>query len=72
MSPTAGAPAIVIADRGVSAEGRAWLDPLLVTAAVHGALLAQPASTGSLRRDAALIVSAGSFRNLHDLVVALG
>ncbi|GAC1700788.1 MAG: glutamate synthase-related protein [Candidatus Limnocylindrales bacterium] len=68
----AGAPVVVIGDRGVSAEGRAWLDPHLVTAAVHGALLAQPGSTGSLRRDAAVIVSAGSFRNLHDIVVALG
>jgi len=68
----AGTPLLVIADRGVAAEGRAWLDPLLVVAAVHGALLAQPASTGSLRRDAALVVSAGSLRNLHDIVVALG
>jgi len=68
----AGAPLVVIGDRGISAEGRAWLDPLLVTAAVHGALLAQPASTGSLRRDASLIVAAGSLRNLHDLVVAIG
>ena len=68
----AGSPVVVIDDRGVAAEGRAWLDPHLVTAAVHGALLAQPASSGSLRRDAALIVTAGSFRNLHDIVVALG
>ena len=68
----AGSPLVVIADRGLAAEGRAWLDPLLVVAAVHGALLAQPASTGSLRRDAALVLSAGSVRNLHDIVVALG
>jgi glutamate synthase (NADPH/NADH) large chain len=68
----AGTPVVVIADRGVATEGRAWLDPLLVVAVVHGALLAQPASTGSLRRDAALVVSAASIRNLHDIVVALG
>ncbi|HUQ16379.1 MAG TPA: glutamate synthase central domain-containing protein, partial [Candidatus Saccharimonadales bacterium] len=68
----AGAPVVVIGDRGVAAEGRAWLDPHLVIAAVHGALLAQPGSTGSLRRDAAVIVSAGSLRNLHDIVVAIG
>ncbi len=67
-----GSPLVIINDSGLAAEGRAWLDPLLVTAAVHGALLAQPASTGSLRRDAGLVVSSGSLRNLHDIVVALG
>jgi glutamate synthase (NADPH/NADH) large chain len=48
-------------------EGRAWLDPHLVIAAAHRALVAQP----SLRRDCALVVSAGSIRNLHDVMVAL-
>jgi glutamate synthase (NADPH/NADH) large chain len=63
---------VILQDRGVLAEGRAWLDPLLVTAAVHRALVEQPSGSGSLRRDCALIVSAGSLRNLHDIVVALG
>ncbi|TMD54840.1 MAG: glutamate synthase, partial [Chloroflexi bacterium] len=39
----------------------------LVIAAAHRALVAQP----SLRRDCALVVSAGSIRNLHDVMVAL-
>src|SRR5439155_1534883 len=66
-----GARLVVVQDRAVIAEGRAWLDPVLVIAAAHGALLAQPGSAGSLRRDCALIVSAGSLRNLHDIMVAL-
>src|SRR2546428_284065 len=71
---------VLVQDRAVIAEGRAWLDPLLVVAAAHGALVAQPSlrvqgplplGAGSLRRDCALVVSAGSLRNLHDLMVAL-
>ncbi|TME60476.1 MAG: glutamate synthase, partial [Chloroflexi bacterium] len=63
----AGAQLVVIRDHGVMGEGRAWLDPHLVIAAAHRALVAQP----SLRRDCALVVSAGSIRNLHDVMVAL-
>ncbi|MBI2983793.1 MAG: glutamate synthase, partial [Chloroflexi bacterium] len=63
---------VIIQDHGVIDEGRAWLDPLLVVAAVHRALVEQSSGAGSLRRDCALIVSAGSLRNLHDIVVALG
>ena len=63
---------VIIQDLGVIDEGRAWLDPLLVVAAVHRALVEQSSGAGSLRRDCALIVSAGSLRNLHDIVVALG
>ena len=68
----AGARGVLVRDRGVRAEGRAWIDPLLVVAAAHRALIAQPALNGSLRRDCALLLSAGSIRNLHDIVVALG
>jgi len=67
----AGARLVVIRDRGATAEGRAWLDPMLVVATVHRALQAQPARSGSLRRDCGLVLSAGSLRNLHDLVTAL-
>jgi glutamate synthase (NADPH/NADH) large chain len=67
-----GARLIIVQDRGVLEEGRAWLDPLLAVAAVHRALVAQPSGSGSLRRDCALILSAGSLRNLHDVVAALG
>ena len=63
----AGAQLVVVRDQGVLSEGRAWLDPHLVIAAAHRALVAQP----SLRRDCALVVSAGSIRNLHDVMVAL-
>ena len=63
---------VIVQDLGVIAEGRAWLDPILVTAAVHRALVEQPSPSGSLRRDCAVVVSAGSLRNLHDIVVALG
>src|SRR3989441_8967548 len=63
----AGAQLVVVRDHGVMNEGRAWLDPHLVVAAAHRALVAQP----SLRRDCALVVSAGSIRNLHDVMVAL-
>ncbi len=67
-----GTRAVLIRDRGVRAEGRAWIDPLLVVAAAHRALMQQPALNGSLRRECALLLSAGSIRNLHDIVVALG
>src|SRR5213593_1338492 len=63
----AGAQLVVVRDHGVMSEGRAWLDPHLVIAAAHRALVAQPC----LRRDCALVVSAGSIRNLHDVMVAL-
>src|SRR5438128_232979 len=63
----AGAQLVVVRDHGVLNEGRAWLDPHLVIAAAHRALVAQP----SLRRDCAIVVSAGSIRNLHDVMVAL-
>ncbi|HET8567421.1 MAG TPA: glutamate synthase-related protein [Candidatus Limnocylindria bacterium] len=68
----AGARLVVVRDHGTSREGRAWLDPLLVTAAVHRALVEADAASGSLRRDAAVVLSAGSLRNLHDLMCALG
>jgi glutamate synthase (NADPH/NADH) large chain len=66
-----GATLVLVQDRHVVAEGRAWLDPLLVVAAAHRALIAQPSRNGSLRRECAVVVSAGSLRNLHDLMVAL-
>jgi glutamate synthase (NADPH/NADH) large chain len=66
-----GATLVVVQDRHVVEEGRAWLDPLLVVAAAHRALITQPSRNGSLRRECALVVSAGSLRNLHDLMVAL-
>jgi glutamate synthase (NADPH) large chain len=66
-----GATLVLVQDRHAVEEGRAWLDPLLVIAAAHRALIAQPSRNGSLRRECALIVSAGSLRNLHDLMVAL-
>ncbi len=67
----AGARLVVIRDRHAVDEGRAWLDPMLVTAAVHRALGVQPSRSGSLRRDCGLVVSVGSLRNLHDIVTAL-
>jgi glutamate synthase (NADPH/NADH) large chain len=63
----AGSRLVLVRDHGVMAEGRAWLDPHLVVTAAHRALVAQP----SLRRDCALVLSAGSIRNLHDVMVAL-
>jgi len=62
---------VLVQDRAVFAEGRAWVDPLLVLAAAHRALVVQPGGAGSLRRECALVVSAGSLRNLHDIMVAL-
>ena len=67
-----GARAVVIRDHAVRSEGRAWVDPLLVIAATQHALSAAPAANGSLRRECAILLSAGSIRNLHDIVVALG
>jgi len=67
----AGASLVLVQDRHVIEEGRAWIDPLLVVAAAHRALVAQPHRRGSLRRACALVVSAGSLRNLHDVMVAL-
>ena len=68
----AGSRIVVIEDRSVTEEGRSWIDPLLVVATVHRALESQPSRTGSLRRACAVVLSAGSVRNLHDLMVALG
>ncbi len=68
----AGSRLVLIEDRGITEEGRSWIDPLLVAATVHRALLAQPSRSGTLRRDCAVVVSAGSLRNLHDIMVALG
>ena len=68
----AGTRVLLVRDREVRAEGRAWIDPLLVIAAVHRALIAKPALNGSLRRECTLLLSAGSLRNLHDVVVGLG
>ncbi len=68
----AGSRAVLVQDRHVFEEGRAWLDPLLVVAAAHGALRVQPSPAGTLRRECAVLLSSGSVRNLHDLVVALG
>ncbi|HLZ49075.1 MAG TPA: glutamate synthase-related protein, partial [Candidatus Limnocylindria bacterium] len=67
-----GARVVLVRDHGVRTEGRAWIDPLLVVAAAHRALAAEPTPNGSLRRECALLLSAGSLRNLHDVVVALG
>ena len=67
----AGAELVVVQDRHVIEEGRAWIDPLLVVAAAHRALVAQPHRNGSLRRVCGLVLSAGSLRNLHDVMVAL-
>ena len=68
-----GSQLVLIEDRGVVAtEGRSWIDPLLVAATVHRALLAQPSAAGTLRRDCGIVLSAGSLRNLHDVMVALG
>src|SRR5438105_9593571 len=66
-----GASLVVVQDRHAIEEGRAWLDPLLVVAAAHRALVAQAHRSGSLRRACGLVVSAGSIRNLHDLMCAL-
>jgi glutamate synthase (NADPH/NADH) large chain len=68
----AGSHVVLVRDRGVRAEGRAWIDPLLVVAAAHRALMHERALNGSLRRECALLLSAGSIRNLHDIVVGLG
>ena len=68
----AGSRVVLVRDRGVRVEGRAWVDPILVIAATHRALIAERALNGSLRRESALLLSAGSIRNLHDIVVALG
>ncbi len=67
----AGATLVLVQDRHVIDEGRAWLDPLLVVAAAQRALVAQPHHNGSLRRACGLVLSAGSLRNLHDVMVAL-
>jgi len=67
-----GARAVLVRDHSVRTEGRAWVDPLLVIAAAHRALGAEPTQNGSLRGECALLLSAGSIRNLHDIVVALG
>jgi len=68
-----GARLVIVADLRTLDEGRAWLDPLLVVAAAHAALLAQPGRDGaSLRRQCALVVSAASLRHLHDLMIAFG
>ncbi|WP_306307171.1 glutamate synthase-related protein [Alicyclobacillus acidiphilus] len=69
----AGANAIVLDDRLQFKRG-GHIDPFLVTAAVHKALL-RPAAKHSgehLRRRSSLILRSGGLRNLHDIMVAIG
>nr|WP_328702213.1 glutamate synthase-related protein [Alicyclobacillus suci] len=69
----AGANAIVLDDRLQFKRGH-HIDPFLVTAAIHKALL-RPANKSKgehLRRRTSLILRSGGLRNLHDIMVALG
>lgn len=69
----AGANAIVLDDRLQFKRG-GHIDPFLVTAAVHKALL-RPAGKHNgehLRRRSSLILRSGGIRNLHDIMVAVG
>lgn len=69
----AGANVIVLDDRLQFKRGQ-HVDPFLVAAAIHKALL-RPASKGKgefLRRRTSLILRSGGLRNLHDIMVALG
>ena len=68
----AGSRIVVVEDRSVLEEGRSWIDPHLVVATVHRALLGQASRSGSLRRDCTLVLASASIRNLHDVMVALG
>src|SRR5256885_3636792 len=61
-----GAALVIVQDRHVIEEGRAWIDPLLVVAAAHRALVAQAHRSGSLRRAWGVVVFPGGLRNLHD------
>ncbi|WP_407655170.1 glutamate synthase-related protein [Alicyclobacillus dauci] len=69
----AGANAIVLDDRLQFKRGQ-HIDPFIVTAAIHKALL-RPAGKHKgeyLRRRSSLILRSGGLRNLHDIMVALG
>lgn len=67
-----GAHLIVLDDRLQFRRG-AFVDPLLVLASVHKALLCpQPNGREHLRRQTGLVLRSGVLRNLHDLVIAFG
>lgn len=69
----AGANILVLDDRLHFKRGT-HIDPYLVTAAVHKALLRKPGKSGDehLRRRASIVLRSGGLRNLHDIVVAIG
>jgi glutamate synthase (NADPH/NADH) large chain len=69
-----GAQVLVLDDRFTFRDGAGYLDAHLVTSVVHLALKAHKAAgkADNLRRRVSLVLRAGSLRNLHDLIVAIG
>ncbi len=68
-----GARLLLLDDGAAFAPGKSFLDPFLAVAVLHKALKeAQNPAGECLRRNVSLVVRSGAFRNLHDLIFALG
>ena len=65
-----GALCLLLDDTDVFDGGRLWLDPLLVTAAVDGALR-KAGDQPNLRRRVGIVVRSGALRDLHDLALCV-
>ncbi|HIQ06179.1 MAG TPA: glutamate synthase, partial [Anaerolineae bacterium] len=64
---------VVLLDDGQSwQQGRYWLDPHAVVAAIDRALRERGVEAENLRRQCGLVLRSGAIRNLHDLILALG
>ncbi|KEO84433.1 glutamate synthase-related protein [Tumebacillus flagellatus] len=70
----AGAHVLVLDDRFTFRHGAGYLDPHLITSAVHLALKSYPVAkkAENLRRRVSLVLRSAGLRNLHDIVIAIG
>ncbi|PWK14369.1 glutamate synthase-related protein [Tumebacillus permanentifrigoris] len=69
-----GAHVLVLDDRFTFRHGAGYLDPHLITSAVHLALKNYPVAkkADNLRRRVSLVLRSAGLRNLHDIVIAIG
>ncbi|WP_243299423.1 glutamate synthase-related protein [Bacillus litorisediminis] len=58
---------IILDDKAAHRDGNLWIDPHLVVASVHQALVKK-----KLRRECSILVRSAAMRSLHDLMIAFG
>ncbi|MGI2709254.1 glutamate synthase-related protein [Bacillus cytotoxicus] len=67
MAVRKGATLLILDDAKAHKDGQLWMDPHLITASIHQALMEK-----QLRRNCSLLVRSGALRSLHDLVTLYG